>query len=59
MGAARVTRGQAPKPADKPGKISEDEQATLSAQMDESQKAPAPVYEHPPIDLLDPPKGGF
>lgn len=47
-----------PKPADKPGKISEDEQATLSAQMDESQKAPAPVYEHPPIDLLDPPKGG-
>ena len=47
-----------PKPSDKPGKISEDEQAALSAQMDESQKAPAPVYEHPPIDLLDMPKGG-
>ena len=46
-----------PKPSDKPGKISEDEQAALSAQMDESQKAPAPVYEHPPIDLLDLPKG--
>lgn len=43
---------------DKPGKISDQEQAALAAQMDESQKAPAPVYEHPPIDLLDPPKGG-
>lgn len=36
----------------------EDEQAALAAQMDESQKAPVPVYEHPPIDLLDMPKGG-
>ena len=43
---------------EKPGKISEKEQADLSAQMDENQKAPAPVYEHPPIDLLDQPKGG-
>ena len=45
--------------ADKPGKqAAQDEQADLSAQMDENQKTPVPVYEYPPIDLLDQPKGG-
>ena len=45
--------------ADKPGKqTAQDEQADLSAQMDENQKTPVPVYEYPPIDLLDQPKGG-
>lgn len=33
-------------------KMSEDEQAALNDQMDESQKAPAPVYDYPPIELL-------
>ncbi|MGI6180835.1 MAG: DNA translocase FtsK [Agathobaculum sp.] len=33
-------------------KISEHEQAAINEQMDESQKAPAPVYDYPPIDLL-------
>ena len=43
------------KPAAKPKKtesISEDEQAAMNDAMDESQKAPAPVYAYPPIDLL-------
>lgn len=43
---------------EKPEKISEDEQAVMNAQMDENQKAPLMVYEHPPVDLLNPPKGG-
>lgn len=43
---------------DKPEKISEDEQAIMNAQMDENQKAPLMVYEHPLIDLLNPAKGG-
>lgn len=44
----------APKPEkpEKAEKISENEQAELSEQMDESQKAPVPVYDYPPIDLL-------
>lgn len=37
-------------------KISEHEQAQINEQMDESQKAPAPVYDYPPIDLLSPGK---
>ena len=43
------------KPAAKPKKaegLSEDEQAAMNDAMDESQKAPAPVYAYPPIDLL-------
>ena len=40
---------QAPKKAEK---IGEQEQAALSEQMDESQKAPVPVYDYPPIELL-------
>ncbi len=43
---------EAPAKPKKPEKISEDEQAALNDQMDESQKAPAPVYDYPPIDLL-------
>lgn len=42
----------------KPEKISQDEQAAMNAQMDESQKAPLVIYEHPPIDLLSQAKGG-
>lgn len=44
----------APKPEkpEKTEKISQDEQAELSEQMDENQKAPVPVYDYPPIDLL-------
>lgn len=45
----------APAPASKPKKtenISEIEQAAMNEQIDESQKAPAPVYDYPPIDLL-------
>ena len=45
----------APAPASKPKKtenISETEQAAMNEQIDESQKAPAPVYDYPPIDLL-------
>ena len=45
----------APAPASKPRKtenISEIEQAAMNEQIDESQKAPAPVYDYPPIDLL-------
>ena len=47
--------------ADKQAKgkeTSEGEQAKLAAEMDENQKTPVPVYEYPPIDLLDQPKGG-
>ena len=40
----------------KPETISDKEQAAMSAAMDESQKAPAPVYSYPPIDLLKPAK---
>ncbi|MDO4270256.1 MAG: DNA translocase FtsK [Eubacteriales bacterium] len=36
----------------KPEKISEHEQAALNETMDESQKAPVPVYDYPPLDLL-------
>ena len=43
---------KAEKPA-KADKLTEDEQAALSEQMDESQKAPVPVYDYPPIDLLE------
>ena len=43
---------KAEKPA-KAEKLTEDEQAALSEQMDESQKAPVPVYDYPPIDLLE------
>lgn len=43
---------KAEKPA-KAEKLTEDEQAALSEQMDDSQKAPAPVYDYPPIDLLE------
>ena len=39
------------KPA-KSDKLTEDEQDELSEQMDENQKAPAPVYDYPPIELL-------
>ena len=42
-------------PASKPKKtenISEIEQAAMNEQIDESQKAPMPVYDYPPIDLL-------
>ena len=45
----------APAPASKPKKtenISEIEQAAMNEQIDESQKAPMPVYDYPPIDLL-------
>ena len=45
----------APAPASKPKKtenISETEQAAMNEQIDESQKAPTPVYDYPPIDLL-------
>ena len=45
----------APAPASKSKKtenISEIEQAAMNEQIDESQKAPAPVYDYPPIDLL-------
>ena len=45
----------APAPASKSKKtenISETEQAAMNEQIDESQKAPAPVYDYPPIDLL-------
>lgn len=33
-------------------KISADEQAALNDEMDENQKAPMPVYDYPPIELL-------
>ncbi|MEF2863148.1 MAG: DNA translocase FtsK 4TM domain-containing protein, partial [Eubacteriales bacterium] len=45
----------APASASKPKKtenISEIEQAAMNEQIDESQKAPMPVYDYPPIDLL-------
>ena len=45
----------APAPTSKSKKtenISETEQAAMNEQIDESQKAPAPVYDYPPIDLL-------
>lgn len=45
----------APAPASKSKKtenISETEQAAMNEQIDESQKAPMPVYDYPPIDLL-------
>nr|WP_297180276.1 DNA translocase FtsK [uncultured Agathobaculum sp.] len=45
---------KAPKPAkpSKSDKLTEDEQDELSEQMDENQKAPAPAYDYPPIELL-------
>ena len=47
---------EAPEPAPaapkKAEKLNEAEQAALSEQMDESQKAPVPVYDYPPLDLL-------
>ena len=45
----------APAPASKPKKtenISEIEQEAMNIAIDESQKAPMPVYDYPPIDLL-------
>lgn len=45
----------APAPASKPKKtenISETEQKAMNIAIDESQKAPMPVYDYPPIDLL-------
>ena len=36
----------------KQDKLSETEQAAMNDAMDESQKAPVPVYDYPPIDLL-------
>ena len=45
----------APAPASKSKKtenISETEQEAMNIAIDESQKAPAPVYDYPPIDLL-------
>ena len=45
----------APASASKPKKtenISEIEQAAMNEQIDESQKAPMPVYDYPPINLL-------
>ena len=33
-------------------KMSENEQAALNDEMDESQKSPVPVYDYPPIELL-------
>ena len=45
----------APAPASKPKKtenISETEQEAMNIAIDESQKAPMPVYDSPPIDLL-------
>lgn len=45
----------APAPASRSKKtenISETEQAAMNEQIDESQKAPMPVYDYPPIDLL-------
>ena len=45
----------APAPASKPKKtenISETEQEAMNIAIDESQKAPMPVYDYPPIDLL-------
>ena len=41
-----------PRKSKKTESISEDEQAAMNDAMDESQKAPAPVYAYPPIDLL-------
>lgn len=41
--------------ADKPPKqekITPKEQSAISAEIDESQKAPVPVYDYPPLDLL-------
>ena len=52
---AEAAPAEPAKPAAKPKKtesISEDEQAAMNDAMDESQKAPAPVYAYPPIDLL-------
>lgn len=37
-------------------KMDERELAQMTAQMNESQRAPAPVYIHPSVDLLDRPK---
>lgn len=48
-------REAAPAPASKSKKtenISETEQEAMNIAIDESQKAPAPVYDYPPIDLL-------
>ena len=45
----------APAPASKskkPENISETEQEAMNIAIDESQKAPMPVYDYPPIDLL-------
>lgn len=45
----------APAPASKSKKtenISETEQEAMNIAIDESQKAPMPVYDYPPIDLL-------
>ena len=45
----------APAPASKSKKtenISENEQEAMNIAIDESQKAPMPVYDYPPIDLL-------
>lgn len=47
-----VVTESAEKKRDKPEKMSENEQAALNDAMDESQKAPVPVYDYPPIDLL-------
>ena len=52
---AEAAPAEPAKPAAKSKKtesISEDEQAAMNDAMDESQKAPAPVYAYPPIDLL-------
>ena len=48
-------REAAPAPASKSKKtenISETEQEAMNIAIDESQKAPMPVYDYPPIDLL-------
>lgn len=42
----------APAKPKKAEKMSDHEQAALNSEMDESQKAPIPVYDYPPIDLL-------
>lgn len=42
----------APEPPKKVEKLSENEQNAINEAMDESQKAPVPVYAYPPLDLL-------
>ncbi len=46
------TAQEAPAQPKKTENISEAEQNAMNTEMDESQKAPVPVYDYPPLDLL-------